>query len=300
MPEFQLVRAAAEREAEKLMAEADAEDRDLADEVADVLLCVRHRLRIARSVRKHHAVETLREDFIRVRGGGIDSDVATFLRQMPEDVALDAEIVERNSFFRIRRRLVECVRTQGRHALHEIESAHRRRAPDFVDDGIDAAVVLAGDHSAHRAEVADAARQRARVDALNRGDAVAREVLGQRHLRLRVRRFRDGVADHESGHLRLLVLRDRCLDAVVTDVRIRHHHDLKSVRRIGGDLLISGQRRIENDLADRVGGGAKRLAVVHGSIFENEARSHLRRGLYERCAVPPAARRLYRRRLGGE
>src|SRR5947209_13232159 len=98
--ELQLVRAAAEREPEELMAEADAEDRDLADEMADVFLRVRHRLRIARTVRKHHAVETLREDFVRVRGGGIDGDVATFLRQMPEDVALHAEVVERDAPFR--------------------------------------------------------------------------------------------------------------------------------------------------------------------------------------------------------
>src|SRR4051794_29492153 len=96
MSELQLVRAAAEREAEELVAEADAEDRDLPDEMADVLLRVRHRLRIARPIRKHHAVEALREDFVRVGRGGIDSDVATFLRKMTEDVAFHAEVVERD------------------------------------------------------------------------------------------------------------------------------------------------------------------------------------------------------------
>src|SRR5438067_7673071 len=57
MPEFQFVRAAAEGEAEELVAEADAEDRDLADEIANIFLRVRDRLGIAGTVREKHAVE---------------------------------------------------------------------------------------------------------------------------------------------------------------------------------------------------------------------------------------------------
>src|SRR6202521_5951748 len=54
--ELQLVGLSAEGQAEELMAEADPEDRNLPDEMADVLLRVRDRLRIARTVGEQHAV----------------------------------------------------------------------------------------------------------------------------------------------------------------------------------------------------------------------------------------------------
>src|SRR4051812_11750752 len=107
--ELQLVRSSAERQAQKLVAEADAEDRNLPDEMADVFLRVRHRLGIARPVRQHHPVETLRQDLVGMSRGWIDGDVATLLRQMAEDVALDPEIVESDALLHLRRRLVERV-----------------------------------------------------------------------------------------------------------------------------------------------------------------------------------------------
>src|SRR5256885_16836324 len=73
-------------------------------------------------------------------------------------------------------------------------------------------------------------------------------------------------------------LRDCIFDPVVADVRVSHHHDLKSVRRIGGDFLISGERGVEDDFADRVFGGPECLSLVNASIFEDEARGgHLER-----------------------
>src|SRR2546430_16296669 len=110
--ELKLVRSTAERKAKELVAEADAEDRNLPDEVTDVPLRVRDRLGIAGPVRQHHPVETLRQDLVGVGRGGIDRHIATLLRQMAEDVALDSEIVESDPFLHLRRRLIERVGTK--------------------------------------------------------------------------------------------------------------------------------------------------------------------------------------------
>ena len=56
MAELQLVRLAAERQAEQLMAETDAEDRLLAEQAANRVDRVVERLGIAGAVREEHAV----------------------------------------------------------------------------------------------------------------------------------------------------------------------------------------------------------------------------------------------------
>ncbi len=63
--ELELVGLAAKRQAEDLVAEADAEERRLAGEVADVLLRVVEGLGIAGAVRKEDAVGVHGEDFCR-------------------------------------------------------------------------------------------------------------------------------------------------------------------------------------------------------------------------------------------
>ena len=61
MSELQLVGLAAEREAENLVAQADAEDGLLADQLADVADLGCERLRIAGTVREKHAVGLQRQ-----------------------------------------------------------------------------------------------------------------------------------------------------------------------------------------------------------------------------------------------
>ena len=61
VPELELVGLAAERQAENLMAQADAEDRFLADQFADLLRLELERLGIARPVREKHAVRLERQ-----------------------------------------------------------------------------------------------------------------------------------------------------------------------------------------------------------------------------------------------
>jgi len=93
---------------------------------------------------------------------------------------------------------------------------------------------------------------------------------------VRARRLGDHVADNEAGDLRLAALLDDLLHAVVADVRISHRHNLESIGRIGGDLLISGQRRVEHDFADGVLSRSEGFALVDSAVFEDEAgRGHL-------------------------
>ena len=75
------------------MAEADAEDRRLADQFADLRGLVLERLGIAGAVREKHAVGLERQH---VFGGGARRDnrhAAAGVDQAAQDVALDAEIV---------------------------------------------------------------------------------------------------------------------------------------------------------------------------------------------------------------
>src|ERR1700722_20643351 len=93
MAEFQLERVAAQREAAQLMAEADAENRDSAGELANILDGVGDGLGIAGTVRKKNTVRLQRED---VFGGGScrdDGHIAAMVDEKPEDVLLDAVVV---------------------------------------------------------------------------------------------------------------------------------------------------------------------------------------------------------------
>src|SRR5581483_11656174 len=270
MSELQLVRPAAERESEQLMAEADAEERNLADELADVLLRVGDRFRIARSVGEQDAVELRVENRARIGLRGEDGDVAILPRELAEDVALHAEVVHRDAALRTGRVFIEVVLRRCAHALHEIEARHRGRIADLGDDVVDRTIGARRDHAAHRPFVADAPRESARVDALNRADVRGGEVGGERRFRVQVRRLFDRVPHDEACDLRSIALLHDVLDPVVADVRVGHHDDLKAVGRIGRDFLIAGQRSVEDDFADRIGSGAKGCAAVDGSIFENE------------------------------
>src|ERR1051326_7351484 len=87
----------------------------------------------------------------------------------------------------------------------------------------------------------------------------------------------DGSSHDKARHLRLFALLHHLLDAVVADVRIGHHHDLEPVRRIGGDLLVSGERGVEDDFADGVRCRAEAPPVVDSAVFQYQAgRGHAR------------------------
>ena len=93
MAELQLVGLAAQRQAENLMAQADAEDGLLADQLAHLLRLGFERLGIAGAVREKHAVGLQRQHVFGGGPRGHHRDAAAHVHQPPQNVALDAEIV---------------------------------------------------------------------------------------------------------------------------------------------------------------------------------------------------------------
>ena len=78
---------------QQLVAQADAEDRHLAQQPADGLHGVAHRGRVARAVGEEDAVGLQGQRLLGRPVGGDDGDLATDGGQIPEDAALDAEVV---------------------------------------------------------------------------------------------------------------------------------------------------------------------------------------------------------------
>jgi hypothetical protein len=53
---------------------------------------------------------------------------------------------------------------------------------------------------------------------------------------------------------------------------VRHRHDLTVVAGVREDLLVTGHRGVEHDLADGLAVGAEGVAVVDGAVLEGEER----------------------------
>ena len=97
---------------------------------------------------------------------------------------------------------------------------------------------------------------------------VGDEVVAQRALRAPVARHRRLLAHDEAGHLRRARLDVLGRHAVVADLRARHRDDLSGVGRIGQHFLIAGHARVEHDLAARLAfraGGERRGTSVPSS-----------------------------------
>ncbi len=118
------------------------------------------------------------------------------------------------------------------------------------------------------------ARELPRVYALYATDAVARQVLGQARLRSPAAVAGAQLAHHQPrnpGSWRLIV---GAGDPVVADERGGHRHDLTGIGRIGQDLLVARQARVEYDLAQRnLIVTAGQAAPKHGPVFQNQQAS---------------------------
>ncbi len=93
VPELQLVRLAAERQAQKLMAQANAEDRNFPYQLPNIPDLRFERLRIARSVGEKNTIGLQRQNVFGRSQRGHDGRAASHLRQPPQNVLLDPEIV---------------------------------------------------------------------------------------------------------------------------------------------------------------------------------------------------------------
>ena len=113
------------------------------------------------------------------------------------------------------------------------------------------------ERSGDRAVVAQVTRETPGVDAGDAGHTVMAQQLVERALRTPVARSISEVAHHDARAERAGALEVVGVHAVVADVRIREGDHLACVRRIGDDLLVARQRRVEHELAG--GHGARIL-----------------------------------------
>ncbi len=97
--EFQFEGFAAQREAAELVAEADAENGDAARQLADIVVGIGDRFRIARAVGEEDAVRLEVENIFGERACGNDGNFAVMIDEQAQNVLLDAEIVGDHSKF---------------------------------------------------------------------------------------------------------------------------------------------------------------------------------------------------------
>ena len=139
---------------------------------------------------------------------------------------------------------------------------------------IEDALGIMGDHRVRHAVLADPGGQRARVDAAEADDAARLqpgvEMLGGAV----VRRFGDvGLeddADRAVAGRRRQILDIFVIGADIADMREGEGDDLAEIGGVGQDLLVAGQRRVEDNLGLDLAGGADALAFDDGAVGENE------------------------------
>ena len=185
------------------MSEADAEDRNLAQDRLDVLLRVGDRRGIGRSVREEHAVGLHLEDRFRRRLRRHDRDTGE-LREVAQDVRLHAEVVAHDvGKPLLRRPRGEFIRTVARHLrgvvlpVKSLPLASLLDRPFFILLSIFSirADLFVGDVEIGTlvAVVAQMNRQRTRVDPVDAWHARVLEVLVKRLRGTEVRRLVIGV-----------------------------------------------------------------------------------------------------------
>ena len=192
----------------------------------------------------------------------VDGHVRAGAGQPPQDRALAAVVDDRDPD---RPRVAVDVRLRGGDEVDEGGARHRRQLADGGESLL--LVHPAGDGCrAHRAALAQAQHERARVDAGERDDPALGEPvrpLGPARLahqhRLRVRARRLGAT---GG------------DAVVADHRRREADELLGEARVGDGLLVAGHRGREDRLAEGDALRADRLAAEDRPVLERQEGAH--------------------------
>src|SRR5712692_741523 len=282
MAELELVGAAPEGQAQDLVAEADAEDGQLADEPLHRLDEIRHRFGVPRAVGEKEPVGLPLAHGRGRRMGRHDVDLAAEGGQLPKDIPLDPGVVGDDS---------EARRGRPRIASRDVPAAfgpamgrvHRHFTDEVAADEAGQRTGLLGqsrgvdfdrgNHAFLSAVIAQMPRERARVYALDAHDALLAHVVFDGHPAAPVGGIRAGLLHDEAidpGPPRLDIFR---VDPVVADERIRHADDLPAIGRIGHDLLIARHRRVEDDLTVRLARGAAGLPGEDTPVRQGQERA---------------------------
>ena len=269
VPEHHLVRRAAQRAAEDLVAEADAEQRDsgaehLAGDADDVV----RGGRVSGSVGQEHTVGLQVGDLVegRRRRQHVAADAAA--GEVARRVGLDAQI-DRGDGEPLRPIGFDDVGAVGADLARQVGTQHRRLAANPVQQLVGVGQRIAGEHPGlHRPEAAQVAHHGAGVDARDADDALPDEFVLERSGRPPVGCPRRRVADGVAGHPDLVAATFGVfvIPAGVADLRRGGDHDLAVIAGVGQRLLVArhagGEHRLTERLADRAECGAGEDAAV--------------------------------------
>ena len=262
---FELHGAAALRQRHELVAEADAEHRDAAEEFGDLRDLVDIVRRVAGAVGEHDAVIPGGEDVLRRDRAGQHRHGTAALTELARDVALGAVVDERHAVQHVALRL-ETIAFRRRHLRHGVRDAVGAQRREILRHGV-------ADGGVHRARLAQDARDGAGVDAGDAGDVVffqkRVERLRAAEVRRRGARLAHDIAAHVAAALK--VGRD---DAVVADEREGLQHDLAAVARVRERLDVAVHAGGEHQLADGVARCAEGEACKDLAVFKYEIALH--------------------------
>ena len=281
--EFQLAGRAAQSVAEKLMAEADARHGIAFDELLDGHDFVGEGRGVAGAVGQEHGLSAAGLDLFGGEGRRNDQHVEALLGQKAQDVPLDAEVVgdEARAFARP---VVGAVgvefggdaavagplpRRSGHHAGDEVLAFHRRQGLRLHDEfgGIGDG---GGNHAAHGSVHTQVAGQGAGVDALDAGNAVLLQKVGQGTHGAPVGGRLAALLDDEGRGVDLAGLHVFGIDPVVADQGPRHAHHLAVIGGIGKNLLIPGHAGVENDFPAALAGAGKGTSFKYKTVFKSQ------------------------------
>ena len=217
--------------------------------------------------------------------------LAALAGELAQNVALDAVVDGHHVELRavlpavalvpLPRRLVPGEALSRRHHRHEIHAVEARPCARFLLERfeVEPARRLVRDHGVRHAVDANAAGERAGVDAGETDDAARLEPLVEVARRAVVRRLGDGGVQHHAARARrrrhVHGLDVVLVGADIADMGEGEGDDLPGIGGIGEDFLVAGHGGVEAHLADRVAGRAEAHAFEHGAVGEHEQRGRL-------------------------
>ena len=268
---FHLHRAPAHRQRHQLMAQANAEHRLFAHQLADGLYGLRVILRVSGAVGQHHAVAAGIEDGLRVRIRREHAQRAAAAQQRAQNAALEAEVQHGDG-----------IRTVALHVVSLLAGALRDLIVHLVRPDqreIRLGRLALDDAPAQRAVFANMPGQRAGIHAAKAGHALLVQILVERLLHLPVARRIAQFGYDKAAHPHARALAVDIVDAHVAHERIGHADDLTAIRGVGQRFLIAGHAGREDDLSRYRSLVPEQRSLVAGAVLQNQC-CHRRTLLY--------------------
>ena len=284
--ELHLVGRPAERAAQDLVAEADAEHRDvLAEHPAREFDDVVGRGRVAGTVREEHPVGLEVGDGVERDGRGQHVGADAAFGEHPRRVGLDPQ-VDGGHREPVLVEGFDHVTAVGGDLIGQPGTLHVRLVAHAGDQFVGVGERRAGeDTGLHRPVVAEDAHHGAGVDTADPDDALTVQFLVEGGRRTPVGHSSGGVANRiprdpdlarvtvdpgAPGAARALAVLG--VPAGVADLRRRGDHDLPVVARIGQGFLIAGHRGAEHRLAKGLADCAEAPAGEHLAVLQHQDR----------------------------